>query len=59
MASDGIWEFMPNSEVINIVLPFYISQNPKKACSSLISKAVNHWKKVTSFFNPLGRRNKR
>lgn len=45
IASDGIWEFMPNEDVVSMVAPFYLQNNPEGACDKLVKEAVAHWKK--------------
>ena len=43
VASDGIWEFLSNDRVKDIVLPFYIKNDPQGAVNSLISLATIEW----------------
>ncbi len=43
LASDGIWEFLPNDQVVEMVVPFWEANNPEGACDKLISEAVYHW----------------
>jgi len=43
IASDGIWEFLPNDQVVEMVVPFWEANDPEGACDKLISEAVYHW----------------
>jgi len=48
IASDGIWEFLTNEEVSEIVYPFYFSDEPEKAAQTLIRAAYDRWTEVES-----------
>jgi len=43
IASDGIWEFLENKEVMEIVMPFYKSNDPDAASKKLIEEATKKW----------------
>ena len=43
VASDGIWEFLDNDTVKNMVMPFYEKNDPNGACKELIKKATEFW----------------
>jgi serine/threonine protein phosphatase PrpC len=45
IASDGVWEFMENTEVARIVWPFYSKCAPEAAANALVKEAFNHWRK--------------
>ena len=45
IASDGIWEFLNNKKVVNIVWPFYEKKDPEGACKALIKEATDWWNK--------------
>ena len=45
LGSDGIWEFLENKKVAEIVLPFYEKNNPEGACKALIKEATELWNK--------------
>ena len=45
IASDGIWEFLNNKKVSNIVIPFYEKNDPEGACKTLIKEATDCWNK--------------
>ena len=43
VASDGIWEFLDNDTVKNMVMPFYEKDDPNGACKELVKKATEFW----------------
>ena len=43
VASDGIWEFLSNERVKDIVTPFYVNNDPSGACEKLIEEASKLW----------------
>ena len=43
VASDGIWEFLDNNTVKNMVMPFYEKNDPNGACKELIKKSTEFW----------------
>ena len=47
IASDGIWEFLDNNKVCNIIYPFYIKKDPNGACAKVIEEAAKMWKLVS------------
>ena len=47
IASDGVWEFMPNEEVAKISLPFYAKSAPEAAANALVKEAYKKWKQVS------------
>jgi serine/threonine protein phosphatase PrpC len=51
LASDGLWEFMKNEEVLNLVVPFWEKNDPEGACDRLVKEAVLTWKKVRDSIN--------
>jgi serine/threonine protein phosphatase PrpC len=51
LASDGLWEFLSNTEVMNIVTPFWRANNPDAACEKLVFTATTLWKKVNDNYN--------
>lgn len=44
LASDGIWEFLENHQVVNLIAPFYQKSKPFAACNKLIKEAIALWK---------------
>jgi serine/threonine protein phosphatase PrpC len=45
LASDGIWEFLKNTDVARIIHPFYLKKNAEGAAESLVREAFKRWKK--------------
>ena len=43
LASDGVWEFLSNENVAEIVMPFYKKDDPDGACKALIKKSTEWW----------------
>ena len=43
IASDGIWEFLDNKAVTDIVIPFYKKNNLDGACKALIKESTEWW----------------
>lgn len=46
IASDGIWEFLDNNKVMNIINPYYIKNDSEGACNALVREAVESWERV-------------
>jgi len=44
IASDGVWEFMSNEQIANIVLPFYHSGQAEQAANTIVREAASQWK---------------
>lgn len=44
IASDGVWEFLSNDDVVRIVEPFYAQNTAEKAAEALIKEALKKWK---------------
>jgi serine/threonine protein phosphatase PrpC len=45
IASDGVWEFMNNDDVANIVRPFFETKNAEKAAEAVVRESYIRWKK--------------
>jgi serine/threonine protein phosphatase PrpC len=43
VASDGVWEFLDNQKVAEIVMPFYKKNDPDGACKALIKESTDWW----------------
>ncbi len=46
IASDGVWEFLDNNRVVDIVIPYYNNSNPEGACEAVVKEATKFWQKV-------------
>lgn len=44
LASDGVWEFISNEEVANIVMPFFEKRNAEGAAEALVRESYLKWK---------------
>jgi serine/threonine protein phosphatase PrpC len=44
IASDGVWEFLENEEVAEIVWPFFVKHSPEAAGNALVRAAAQKWK---------------
>ena len=44
VASDGIWEFITNTEAVEVVVPFWLKNDPDGAADQLINLATAKWK---------------
>jgi serine/threonine protein phosphatase PrpC len=45
LASDGVWEFLENQTVANIVYPFFQQKNAEGAAEALVRASFKRWKK--------------
>ena len=45
VASDGVWEFLDNKRVGEIVMPYYKNDDPDGACQALIKESTEWWNK--------------
>jgi len=48
IASDGVWEFLSNQQIVDMVVPFYIKNNLESACDKVVKEATLCWKQVFS-----------
>ena len=44
ICSDGVWEFLSNSNVMDLVTPCYLATDPETACEKLVNESVRQWK---------------
>lgn len=51
IASDGVWEFLSNNDVMEIVNPFYINKDTEGASQKIVECATINWKKVIILIN--------
>lgn len=45
VASDGLWEFISNEEVMELVIPAFVRNNAEQAVNLLQKKAVEAWQR--------------
>ncbi|KAF4679430.1 hypothetical protein FOZ60_015065 [Perkinsus olseni] len=43
LASDGVWDFMPNEEVIQMVAKYYNQESCRKAVRAVVKEASERW----------------
>jgi serine/threonine protein phosphatase PrpC len=45
LASDGVWEFLQNDDVAQIVKPFFDTKNAEKAAEAVVRESYLRWKR--------------
>mmetsp|Transcript_14594 Transcript_14594/g.29370 ORF Transcript_14594/g.29370 Transcript_14594/m.29370 type:complete len:398 (+) Transcript_14594:278-1471(+) len=45
LASDGVWEFISNEEVVQYVQAYWQKKDPQAACDFMVSEANRRWRK--------------
>ncbi|CAK60007.1 unnamed protein product (macronuclear) [Paramecium tetraurelia] len=45
VASDGVWEYMSNEEVMSVVIPFLDKDNPEQAAERVVIEATQAWRR--------------
>ena len=45
VASDGVWDFLSNEEVMDIVNPYFLGGDPEGAVEEIVKTATERWKK--------------
>mmetsp|Transcript_18399 Transcript_18399/g.13247 ORF Transcript_18399/g.13247 Transcript_18399/m.13247 type:complete len:98 (+) Transcript_18399:638-931(+) len=53
IASDGVWEFLDNEMIGNLVWPFYMKNSPELAGHAVVRAAVNSWKENDSVIDDI------
>jgi len=43
IASDGVWEFLNNADVVKMIAPFYENGDLEGACDYLMAAALRSW----------------
>jgi len=43
IASDGVWEFLSNENVMDIIVPHYLRNNLNMACKCLVKLSLDQW----------------
>ena len=49
MGSDGLFEFLSNKRIAELITPYYKLNNPNFGCEILIEESTKLWKKVRNF----------
>lgn len=45
LATDGVWEFLSDSQILDFVVPFWHSLDAESACQKVIKESVASWKR--------------
>ena len=45
LASDGVWEFLSNDEIIDLIVPYWHRNDLKGACSTVVKESVAAWER--------------
>ena len=43
VASDGVWEFLSNNDVMDIINPFFVIGDVEGACKEVVKKSTEKW----------------
>lgn len=46
IASDGLWEYLPNKLLVSKLVPLILLNNPKNACRKLVKYCSDRWDEV-------------
>lgn len=44
MATDGVWEFLENKPVVDIIFPYFMNNDIEGACDTLMKESLDRWK---------------
>jgi len=53
LASDGVWEFLENETVAEIVFPFFATKNAEGAAEALVRASFKRWRKEESVIDDI------
>ena len=53
IASDGVWEFLSNEEIGQIVWPFYQENSPEQAGNAIVRAAAQKWRENDSMIDDI------
>lgn len=45
VASDGVWEFLSNKDVMKIIKPYFKTGDVEGACDEVVNKSIEKWEK--------------
>jgi serine/threonine protein phosphatase PrpC len=48
VASDGVWEFLSNNDVMDIINPFFVIGDVEGACKEVVKKSTEKWEEEES-----------
>ena len=46
IASDGVWEFLSNQQIVDYVAPHYSRNHLESACDKVVKESTLRWKAV-------------
>jgi len=44
LGSDGLFEYLNNDDIMKLIIPFYLKNDPDGACNALINDSIKAWK---------------
>ncbi len=47
IASDGIWEYLQNEEVMNTIIPFYLRDDIDMAAEKVVKLSTEIWSRIS------------
>jgi len=53
IGSDGLFEFLANEKIMNLVVPYFLRKELKEACDVLVKAAVQSWKDVSEMIDDI------
>jgi len=53
IGSDGLFEFLANEKIMNLVVPYFLRNELKEACDVLVKAAVQSWKDVSEMIDDI------
>ncbi|KAM3142703.1 hypothetical protein pb186bvf_005087 [Paramecium bursaria] len=53
LGSDGLFEFLQNQEIMNIIVPFFSKDDLDGACNKLMNEACNSWMQRTTIMDDI------
>ncbi|CAD8089739.1 unnamed protein product [Paramecium primaurelia] len=45
VASDGVWDYLTNEEVMSLVIPYFEKDNPEHAAEKVVKEAIQAWRR--------------
>lgn len=48
VASDGVWEYLSNEDVMSMVIPYVEKENPDQAAERVVAESIQAWRRVYS-----------
>jgi len=48
IASDGVWEFLTNKQILDIAMRYYQSNDAEAAANNIIEESTKCWRRVNN-----------